>query len=515
MLPAQPPSTSGAGDPLTGTLYIGSLWRENHVLDDFMERQEVIITLASKINTGQVLVREGSASDLSEIPDRSVDYVFTDPPFGSNLFYADCSMLWESWLGHYTDERDEMVVSDRRAGGLFKTLDDYAKMMTAAICEMYRVLKPGRWATIEFNNSEGKVFEAIKRAVQDAGFQIANMLLLDKAQKSFKQTKGVTSGEDVVDKDVLFNLHKPAAARAEVRTEDRDLERQVVDAVRQHLQTLPERVKAEPAKYSDEHRTTATINSMLMNALIPRGVRVERLNLPFIERVCGRYFRKLGQHWYLRGESAGGNGGGLVQEEVGVKDELTAIAWLRQRLESRPMLIGEIKPLWMRATGLLQAAMSQTLVLDNLLADNCWRDPDTNRWREPTAEERERINDDRSLRVLHDAERFVAGTFGRRPSNRELCEWMRVLFDTCRELEEGDASVAQARAGFDKTEGYEIIVKLSNRLINEGLEPAQWSGAQKQAKVAGQRLAAKAEANVTPAAKARKDDKQTMFELGS
>ena len=31
--------------------------------------------------------------------------------------------------------------------------------------------------------------------------------------------------------------------------------------------------------------TTATINSMLMNALIPRGVSVERLNLPFIERV--------------------------------------------------------------------------------------------------------------------------------------------------------------------------------------------------------------------------------------
>src|SRR5947208_2840004 len=102
-----------------------------------------------------------------------------------------------------------MVVSDRRVGGAFKTLDDYAAMMSAAIKEMYRELKPGRWATIEFNNSDGRVFEAIKRAVNQAGFRIANMLLLDKTQKSFKQTKGTTNGEDVVDKDVLFNLHKP------------------------------------------------------------------------------------------------------------------------------------------------------------------------------------------------------------------------------------------------------------------------------------------------------------------
>ena len=70
--------------------------------------------------------------------------------------------------------------------------------------------------------------------------------------------------------------------------------------------------------------------------------------------------------------TVGGNGEGLVQEEGTVKDELTAIAWLRQKLALRPMLLGEIKPLWMRATGLLPAAMSKTLELDNLLVDNFW-----------------------------------------------------------------------------------------------------------------------------------------------
>jgi hypothetical protein len=55
--------------------------------------------------------------------------------------------------------------------------------------------------------------------------------------------------------------------------------------------------------------------------------------------VCARYFRKIGQRWYLRGEAAGGNGheGLLIAEEATIRDELTAIAWLRHMV-SHPKL---------------------------------------------------------------------------------------------------------------------------------------------------------------------------------
>lgn len=124
--------------------------------------------------------------------------------------------------------------------------------------------------------------------------------------------------------------------------------------------TLPDRIRVDPQKYTEDHRTTATINSMLMNTLIPKGVNVDRLTLQFIERVCSRYFRKVGQRWYLRGEAVGGEGGsgGLIEEEVAIKDEISAIKWIRQRLQSGPTLIGELKPLWMRATGLLPAEVT-------------------------------------------------------------------------------------------------------------------------------------------------------------
>ena len=36
---------------------------------------------------------------------------FTDPPFGSNIYYADCNLIWESWLGRLTDDANEAVVN--------------------------------------------------------------------------------------------------------------------------------------------------------------------------------------------------------------------------------------------------------------------------------------------------------------------------------------------------------------------------------------------------------------------
>jgi DNA modification methylase len=487
----------GGGGGMSGTLYLPSFHQEKNVWSVFERKADKLVDEFSGRDhlPGSVLVLKGSAAHLDGVRDSSVDYVFADPPFGGNIFYADASILWESWLDDFTDERGEMVYhrrsrqQRRRDGYTFKTLEDYAKDMATALDEMFRVLKPGRWATIEFNNSDGAVFEAIKLAVRGAGFEIANMLLLDKAQKSFKQVKGATGTEDVVDKDVLFNLHKPAVVQSSSRSADQDLEAQLADAVRDHLQTLPERIKSEPGKYNDEHRTTATINSMLMNSLIPRGVSVERLNLPFIERVCARYFRKVGQHWYLRGESVGsGNGALLIEEEVDVKDELTAIGWLRQKVDQKPMLIGELKPLWMRATGLLPAAVSQELSLEMLLSENFWRDPDSNRWREPTDEEREKMNDDRSIRALHDAERYVAESLNRTTNDEERCEWIEVLFKACRQVEDGDMQSVPALRGFDAGEGYRLITRLFQSVMRERVPADVYARAQKQAGAASNRI---------------------------
>jgi hypothetical protein len=246
------------------------------------------------------------------------------------------------------------------------------------------------------------------------------------------------------------------------------------------------------------------------------GVSVERLNLPFIERVLlrARSFRKIGQRWYLRGEAASGNGGtSLIAEEVLVKDELSAIDWLRQKLHARAMLIGELKPYWQKATGLLPAAMSQSVNLDFLLAENFWHDPDTNRWREPTDEEREKMNDDRSIRVLHDAERYLAGSLARQTTDDERCLWVEVLFQACRDIEEKQAEALPALRGFDADEAYRIITRLFQSVLKDHVTAEVFRRADKQCRAASARIAAQAEKENDQVKAKKKDTNQTTMDF--
>jgi hypothetical protein len=203
-----------------------------------------------------------------------------------------------------------------------------------------------------------------------------------------------------------------------------------------------------------------------------------------------------------------------LQEEVAIIDELTAIAWLRQKLESRPALIGELKPLWMRATGLLPAATSQSLVLEDLLISNFWREETTHRWREPTPAERDRMNDDRTIRVLHDAERYVAGSLRRQTTETERCEWIDALYQMCRALEEKDPQMFPSIRDLGPDEGYRLIGRLFLGILKDKVSPAVYSRAAKQARVASQRTAQDLEDKSEKAKiKRRKGQGPTLFDL--
>jgi hypothetical protein len=204
----------------------------------------------------------------------------------------------------------------------------------------------------------------------------------------------------------------------------------------------------------------------------------------------------------------------LIHEEIAIKDELSAIEWIRQRLKRQPALIGELKPMWMRATGLLPREISQTLELEDLLSDNFWRDADTNRWREPTDAEREQMNDDRSLRVLHDADRFVVGTLRRATTDAERCEWIDVLFKACEAVEDNEETVLPTLRGFDPAEGYRLIGRLFQSVLREKVATTAYSRAEKQARVASQRLSKVLNTKAQKArAKRSKDTQPTLFDL--
>ncbi|MCI0487030.1 MAG: hypothetical protein L0229_10560 [Blastocatellia bacterium] len=150
-----------------------------------------------------------SATDLSNIPDDSIDHVFTDPPFGSNINYSEMNFLWEAWLGVFTDTKDEAIIN--RAQN--KTITQYSELLTKALLEMHRVLKPGRWLTLVFHNSSSEVWSVIQKAISSGGFRIEKTQTLDKRHGTFKQFVS----ENAVGYDLILHCRKYSGDEAGIK----------------------------------------------------------------------------------------------------------------------------------------------------------------------------------------------------------------------------------------------------------------------------------------------------------
>ena len=136
-----------------------------------------------KFDSQNVQISTQSACRLSQLKDNSIDYVFTDPPFGSNINYSEMNYLWESWLKTYTDIKEEAIINKFQGKDKFA----YGELMTQAWKEIYRVLKKDAWLTILFHNSSSAIWDELQKSIYNAGFCINGSMLFDKKHGTFKQ----------------------------------------------------------------------------------------------------------------------------------------------------------------------------------------------------------------------------------------------------------------------------------------------------------------------------------------
>jgi DNA modification methylase len=135
-------------------------------------------------NGGTVFLLNQSATDLANIPDNSVDYIFTDPPYGDNIPYLELHQIWWSWLELEPDFEREIVISDspeRR-----KDFAEYERLISVAFSEIFRKLKPDRYMTLTFNNTRIDVWNAIIRAATVVGFDLEKIIYQPPAVKPSK-----------------------------------------------------------------------------------------------------------------------------------------------------------------------------------------------------------------------------------------------------------------------------------------------------------------------------------------
>ena len=114
-------------------------------------------------------------------------------------------------------------------------LSDYTHLMTASLRECYRVLKAGRWITVEFHNSKNSVWTAIHEAIETAGFVVADVRTLDKQKGTTKQL----TFTNAVKQDLIISAYKPNGGLEQRFSLEKGTEDGVWDFVRTHLKQLP------------------------------------------------------------------------------------------------------------------------------------------------------------------------------------------------------------------------------------------------------------------------------------
>lgn len=125
----------------------------------------------------------GSSTNVL-LEDNSVDYVFTDPPFGDFIPYSEINQLNEAWMGIVTDDAEEAIINPAQG----KAIEEYSNLMTAVFGQISRIMKPAASCTLVFHSAKSVIWRALVDAYKEAGLSSIKASILDKVQPSFKQT---------------------------------------------------------------------------------------------------------------------------------------------------------------------------------------------------------------------------------------------------------------------------------------------------------------------------------------
>ena len=369
---------------LSGTLYLPSLNAEGNVfrmlrgkLDDFCKVFSAISTFKHCIGNN------ASSTDLQNIPGNSIDYIFTDPPFGDNLNYSELSFIWESWLKVKTSVRAEAIVNDVQGKGIV----EYQSLMTACFSEFYRILKPNRWMTVEFHNSKNAVWNAIQESLLRSGFIIADVRTLDKQQGSFKQVNNASA----VKQDLVISAYKPKGSFYKAFIEKAGTEETAWAFVRQHLENIPVVVINNDKIELVSKRQAYLLFDRMVAYHIMNGIAVPLDATDFYRGLDEKFIKRDGMY-FLPDQVNEYDTARIktdiepIQFSLFVTNEKTAISWLYQQLSEDfggQQTYAELQPKFMQEVKAVDKyeAMPElaTLLEENFLQNEkgSWYIPDT------------------------------------------------------------------------------------------------------------------------------------------
>jgi 16S rRNA G966 N2-methylase RsmD len=338
----------------SGVYYVSSLISECEVRYNLEGRQPsmgkrqslIKVWKSSPARLGQVMMSTGSSTSL-DVPDASIDYVFVDPPFGANIYYADLAYLVEAWQGVYTDAADEAILNQSKKAP--RSLAEYGELMSECFTEFYRVLKPGRWMTVEFSNSSNDVWLTVQRSLEAAGFMVADTRILDKEQLSYRQVTASSAAK----KDLVISCYRPTFAAPEAEKLGTGDPETAWAFVREHLGHLPIIEGRRGDAQSIRERMGDRLYDRMIAFHVSRRIPVPVTTTEFYEGLDQRfpvrdsmYFLDSQVETYERHRLSFKD---LLADTLFITGESSAVQWLRRLLKvaPKPLPYGEIQPRFM------------------------------------------------------------------------------------------------------------------------------------------------------------------------
>ncbi|STQ85945.1 hypothetical protein LS73_002055 [Helicobacter muridarum] len=147
-------------------------------------------SLLNKTNGEKIF--QADATDLKEIESQSVDFIYTDPPYGAKIPYLDLSTMWNVWL----DLPVDLALKEKECiekGSLEKSKYEYYDLMKKSLKEMYRVLKYNRWLAFVFQHQDPKLFQILIESAENVGFEYVGCVSQENTGiSSFKKVQNPT-----------------------------------------------------------------------------------------------------------------------------------------------------------------------------------------------------------------------------------------------------------------------------------------------------------------------------------
>lgn len=169
-------------------------------LNSIIKAKNDIRPYINKSTIDNLKIVKGTATDLKFIDDESIDYIYTDPPYGSKIPYLDLSIMWNAWLDLEVTE-DDYKYEAIQGGEHKKTKAEYNALIAESIKEMYRVLKFDRWLSFVFAHKDPEFWHLIINTAEQCGFEYAGAVAQKNGQSSFKKRQNpftVLSGQLII-----------------------------------------------------------------------------------------------------------------------------------------------------------------------------------------------------------------------------------------------------------------------------------------------------------------------------